>query len=93
MASFAAPPDSSVSSLTARHRIKLWILGVLSKRGIYLGRRSAKLHVELYRRTRGRLGGRLPGWHEARILLVDHVGAKSGAKRTSPVIWVFRVAW
>lgn len=76
-----------MSSLTARDRIQLWVLDVLSKRGIYLGRRSAKLHVALYRRTRGRLGSRLPGWHEARILLVDHVGAKSGAKRTSPVIY------
>jgi deazaflavin-dependent oxidoreductase (nitroreductase family) len=76
-----------VSSLTARDRIQLWILDVLSKRGIYLGRRSAKLHVALYRRTRGRLGSRLPGWDQARILLVDHVGARSGAKRTSPVIY------
>ena len=74
-------------SLNARHRIQLWTLDELSKRGVYLGRRSANLHVALYRRTRGRLGGRLPGWREARIVLVDHVGAKSGAKRTSPVIY------
>ena len=76
-----------MSSLTARDRIQLWVLDVLGKRGMYLGRRSAKLHVALYRRTRGRVGSRLPGWHQARILLVDHVGAKSGAKRTSPVLY------
>ena len=76
-----------MSSLTVRDRIQLAILDVLSKRGIYLGRRSTKIHVALYRRTRGRLGSRLPGWREARILLLDHTGAKSGARRTSPAIY------
>jgi F420H(2)-dependent quinone reductase len=41
----------------------------------------------LYRRSRGRFGSRLPGRREARILLIDHIGAKSGTKRTSPVIY------
>ena len=59
----------------------------LNKRGIYLGRRSTKLHVALYRRSRGRLGGHIPGWPEARIALLDHTGAKSGLKRTSPVMY------
>jgi deazaflavin-dependent oxidoreductase (nitroreductase family) len=58
-----------------------------NKRGIYLGRRSTKVHVALYRRTGGRLGGHIPGWPEARILLLDHTGAKSGAKRTSPLMY------
>jgi F420H(2)-dependent quinone reductase len=58
-----------------------------NKRGIYLGRRSTKVHVALYRRTGGRFGGHIPGWPEARILLLDHTGAKSGAKRTSPVMY------
>jgi deazaflavin-dependent oxidoreductase (nitroreductase family) len=74
-------------SLTVRDRIQLSILDVLSRRGIYLGRRSTKIHVALYRRSRGRLGSRLPGWREARILLVDHIGAKSGTKQTSPMIY------
>jgi F420H(2)-dependent quinone reductase len=56
-------------------------------RGIYMGRRSTRIHVALYRRTAGRLGSHLPGWPEARIALVDHIGAKSGAKRTSPLIY------
>jgi deazaflavin-dependent oxidoreductase (nitroreductase family) len=59
----------------------------LNKRGIYLGRRSTKLHVALYRRSRGRLGGHIPGWPEARIALLDHTGAKTGLKRTSPVMY------
>lgn len=59
----------------------------LNKRGIYLGRRSTKLHVALYRRSGGRLGGHIPGWPEARIALLDHTGAKSGLKRTSPVMY------
>lgn len=57
-----------------------------NRRGIYLGRRSAKVHVWLYRRTAGRIGGRLPGFPRARIALVDHVGARSGTRRTSPLI-------
>ncbi|WP_446223434.1 nitroreductase family deazaflavin-dependent oxidoreductase [Nocardia sp. IBHARD005] len=59
----------------------------MNKRGIYLGRRSTKLHVALYRRTNGRLGGRMPGWPDARILLLDHVGAKTGTHRTSPLMY------
>ena len=60
----------------------------INKRGIYLGRRSTKLHVALYRRSGGRIGGHIPGWPEARIVLVDHTGAKSGAKRTSPLMYL-----
>ena len=59
----------------------------LNKRGIYLGRRSTKLHVALYRRTNGRVGGHLPAWPDTRILLLDHVGAKSGTHRTSPLMY------
>jgi deazaflavin-dependent oxidoreductase (nitroreductase family) len=40
----------------------------------------------LYRRTGGRLGHDVPGLGP--ILLLDHVGAKSGVKRTSPLIYV-----
>lgn len=58
-----------------------------NKHGIYLGRRSTKIHVALYRRTGGKLGGRLPGWPSARILLVDHTGAQSGLRRTSPLMF------
>jgi deazaflavin-dependent oxidoreductase (nitroreductase family) len=58
-----------------------------NKRGIYLGRRSTKVHVALYRRSGGKLGGHLPGWPAARILLVNHTGAKSGARRTSPLMY------
>jgi deazaflavin-dependent oxidoreductase (nitroreductase family) len=59
----------------------------INKRGIYLGRRSSKVHVALYRRTGGKIGGHLPGWPEARIALVEHTGARSGAKRTSPLMY------
>jgi hypothetical protein len=46
----------------------------LNRHGIYLGRRSTKLHVALYRRSHGRIGGHLPGWPGAKIALVDHRG-------------------
>jgi F420H(2)-dependent quinone reductase len=42
--------------------------------------------VALYRRT-GRIGGDLPGLAAARIVLVDHVCAKTGVRRTSPLIY------
>lgn len=58
-----------------------------NKHGLYLGRRSTRLHVALYRRTGGKLGGHLPGWPRARILLLDHVGAKTGIPRTSPLMY------
>jgi deazaflavin-dependent oxidoreductase (nitroreductase family) len=86
MARFRRMVDA-MPSLTRRQRLQLTILDVLSRRGIYLGRRSTKIHVAIYRRSGGRLGTRLPGWPEARILLIDHTGAKSGKKRTSPVIY------
>jgi deazaflavin-dependent oxidoreductase (nitroreductase family) len=59
----------------------------INKRGLYAGRRSTKIHVALYRKTGGRVGGALPGWPQAKIVLIDHTGAKSGSKRTSPVMY------
>ena len=58
-----------------------------NKRGIYAGRRTTKLHVALYRRTGGRIGGAIPGWPQARVALIDHTGAKSGIRRTSPLMY------
>jgi deazaflavin-dependent oxidoreductase (nitroreductase family) len=58
-----------------------------NKRGIYLGRRSTKIHVALYRRSGGKLGGHVPGWPDARIVLVDHTGARSMVRRTSPLMY------
>ncbi|WP_228540070.1 nitroreductase family deazaflavin-dependent oxidoreductase [Nocardia sp. XZ_19_385] len=58
-----------------------------NKHGVYLGRRSTKWHVAGYRRSNGRIGGHLPGWPPARILLLDHIGAKSGIQRTSPLMY------
>jgi deazaflavin-dependent oxidoreductase (nitroreductase family) len=45
------------------------------------------LHTALYRASGGRLGHTVPGT-PIRILLLDHVGAKSGTKRTSPLFYV-----
>lgn len=58
-----------------------------NKRGVYMGRRSTRLHVAIYRRSGGRIGGHLPGWPGAPIVLVDHIGAKSGKRRTSPLMY------
>jgi deazaflavin-dependent oxidoreductase (nitroreductase family) len=58
-----------------------------NKRGLYAGRRSTSIHVALFRRSRGKIGGHLPGLPAARVLLLTHTGAKSGITRTSPVMY------
>jgi deazaflavin-dependent oxidoreductase (nitroreductase family) len=49
-------------------------------------RRAMGLHTTVYRATRGMVGHRIPGGPP--MLLLDHVGAKSGVKRTSPLLYV-----
>ena len=48
-------------------------------------RRLMGLHTVAYRATRGVVGHRFPG--SPPMLLLDHVGAKSGTKRTSPLVY------
>ena len=43
-------------------------------------------HTAVYRATGGRIGKRAPGLKQ--MLLLDHVGAKSGEKRTSPLLYI-----
>lgn len=43
-------------------------------------------HTAVYRATRGRIGHRFPGLPS--MLLLDHVGAKTGTKRTIPLLYV-----
>jgi deazaflavin-dependent oxidoreductase (nitroreductase family) len=43
-------------------------------------------HTTLYRLTNGLIGHRFPGL--APMLLLDHVGAKSGVKRTTPLLYI-----
>ncbi|HZJ29614.1 MAG TPA: nitroreductase family deazaflavin-dependent oxidoreductase [Solirubrobacterales bacterium] len=47
--------------------------------------RAIGAHTALYRATRGRIGHRLPGTPP--MLLLDHVGAKSGTARTTPLVY------
>jgi F420H(2)-dependent quinone reductase len=47
---------------------------------------AVKGHVLAYRATGGLVGHRVPG--APPMLLLDHVGAKSGTKRTSPLLYV-----
>jgi deazaflavin-dependent oxidoreductase (nitroreductase family) len=42
-------------------------------------------HTAVYRLTRGAIGHKIPGGPP--MLLLDHVGAKSGAERTSPLVY------
>jgi deazaflavin-dependent oxidoreductase (nitroreductase family) len=67
-------------------RLSLSASQFANERGVYLGRRSTRVHVAVYRWTRGKLGGHVPGFPAARIVLVDHVGARTGRRRTSPLI-------
>jgi deazaflavin-dependent oxidoreductase (nitroreductase family) len=50
-------------------------------------RRAMGVHTWLYRVSGGRIGHRVPGLGPS-MLLLDHVGAKSGAKRTSPLLYI-----
>jgi F420H(2)-dependent quinone reductase len=50
-------------------------------------RRFMGIHTLLYRWTGGRLGQTIPGV-PGKMLLLDHVGAKSGTERTSPLLYV-----
>jgi F420H(2)-dependent quinone reductase len=45
------------------------------------------VHTFLYRHSGGRIGHTIPGVG-GKMLLLDHVGAKSGARRTSPLLYV-----
>jgi F420H(2)-dependent quinone reductase len=45
-----------------------------------------RAHVWVYRVSNGRIAHRFPGG--APILLLDHVGAKTAAKRTTPLVYV-----
>jgi deazaflavin-dependent oxidoreductase (nitroreductase family) len=42
-------------------------------------------HAKIYRATNGLIGHRVPGAPE--MLLLDHVGAKSGKRRTTPLVF------
>ncbi len=48
-------------------------------------RRVMGLHAVVYRATHGLVGHRIPGGPS--MLLLEHVGAKSGVKRTSPLVY------
>jgi F420H(2)-dependent quinone reductase len=43
-------------------------------------------HAAIYRATGGRIGGSLPGVPP--LLLLDHVGARSGQRRTTPLVYM-----
>jgi deazaflavin-dependent oxidoreductase (nitroreductase family) len=67
-------------------RLSSAVSNLFAERGVYLGRRPTRFHVALYRVSRGRLGRRVPGWPQTEIALVDHLGARSGRRRTSPLM-------
>ena len=58
----------------------------LADRSWPLLRRLTGVHTAAYRVTHGVIGHRVPG--SAPVLLLDHVGARSGTKRTSPLVYV-----
>ena len=43
-------------------------------------------HAAVYKATGGRIGGDLPGLPS--LLLLDHVGARSGKRRTTPLVYM-----
>jgi F420H(2)-dependent quinone reductase len=57
----------------------------LADRNWPLLRRLMAGHTTVYRATHGLIGHRFPG--SPPMLLLDHVGAKSGTRRTSPLVY------
>lgn len=58
----------------------------LADRSWPLLRRMMGVHTQVYRLTKGVVGHRFPG--APPMLLLDHVGARSGVKRTTPLVYV-----
>ena len=58
----------------------------LADRSWPLLRRLMSLHGVIYRATSGLIGHRIPGF--APMLLLDHVGARSGIKRATPLLYI-----
>ena len=58
----------------------------LADRSWPLLRRAMGAHTFIYRASGGVVGAKVPGV-KGRMLLLDHVGAKSGHKRTSPLLY------
>src|SRR5215472_10311707 len=48
--------------------------------------RLTRVHTTLYRATGGRIGHRVP--RAPRVLLLDHVGARTGTRRTTPLAYM-----
>lgn len=48
--------------------------------------RLMRAHAAVYRATGGRVGGRVPGLPS--LLLLDHVGRRSGKRRTTPLVYM-----
>ena len=57
----------------------------LAERSWWLLGRLVKGHVVVYRASHGLVGHRIPG--APPMLLLDHLGAKTGAARTSPLVY------
>ena len=57
----------------------------LVDRGWPVLRRLMSGHAVVYRASGGRIGHRLPGLPP--VLLLDHVGARSGVQRTTPLLY------
>lgn len=66
-------------------------MGVVSRGRFYppllqgVQRWATRLHVALFRRTNGGLGGRMVG---SPVLLLNTVGRKSGRRRTTPLLYL-----
>lgn len=58
----------------------------IEKRMWPLVNQAFKGHSFVYRATGGRIGHTFPGLPT--MLLLDHIGAKSGARRTSPLLYI-----
>jgi deazaflavin-dependent oxidoreductase (nitroreductase family) len=67
--------SDSISHMAVRTSASFWSFN----------RQGARLNKAVFRATKGRLGASFRG---APVLLLDHVGRRSGTSRTSPLIYL-----
>jgi deazaflavin-dependent oxidoreductase (nitroreductase family) len=84
-AQVAGPPAARALSAWLQYDPAIDALS-LADRTWPLLRRVMGVHTQVYRLTGGLIGHRVLG--SPPVLLLDHVGAKSGTKRTTPLVYV-----
>jgi F420H(2)-dependent quinone reductase len=80
----ADPPPANSGARARLSSVRVSYLDLADRTWPFL-RRAMSGHTAVYRASRGLIGHRVPGF--APMLLLDHVGSKTGRSRTSPLVY------